>query len=148
MIRSPKQEECVEGPTVSLAFSFVGAHFPDDSIEIIMNGKSVERTGIWEREVDLYGLKDGRNCVSLRHVDRNSAPLTSTPSPSTCFHIGKVSNGGTLVCKEASGRSHQQDGNTVLMVTWMPPVHHVTGMSERLWQVVCPPPLIIFFSSC
>jgi hypothetical protein len=20
-------------------------------------------------------------------------------------------------------------------VTWMPPVHHVTGMSERLWQV-------------
>jgi hypothetical protein len=24
---------------------------------------------------------------------------------------------------------------TILMVTWMPPVHHVTGMSERLWQV-------------
>ena len=23
----------------------------------------------------------------------------------------------------------------VMMVTWMPPVHHITGMSERLWQV-------------
>ena len=26
-------------------------------------------------------------------------------------------------------------GQKVMMVTWMPPVHHITGMSERLWQV-------------
>lgn len=38
--------------------------------------------------------------------------------------------GGQRRMRELTG-----GGQKVMMVTWMPPVHHITGMSERLWQV-------------
>ena len=76
----------------------------------------------------------GTACVD---VTAGVPAVAAEPSPDDSVDAGREPRcrGPSGTGADAGGCEAGRGGGEVLMVTWMPPVHHVTGMSERLWQV-------------
>uniref|UniRef100_A0A6U5XZ81 Uncharacterized protein n=1 Tax=Guillardia theta TaxID=55529 RepID=A0A6U5XZ81_GUITH len=144
---------------VDLRILLIGRDSENGFLHVLVNSSSYANISAWEvshvgsreqpgYQLELDELPAGRHCFLLEHM-LDEQRRFATPSHSLCLDLPPSPRSSSTnpdsredhkACSvEGDGKcrdSKRRDATRTLLVSWMPPVHHVTGMSERLYQVV------------
>ena len=148
---------------VDLRILLIGRDSENGFLHVLVNSSSYANISAWEvshvgsrekpgYQLEVAELPAGRHCFLLEHMldeqrrfatpshslclDLPPSPRSSSTNPDSREDHKACSVEGDEKCRD----SKRRDATRTLLVSWMPPVHHVTGMSERLYQVaICLP---------